>query len=171
MQQMTYLDTATLRAEINLSFPFVEMPPTGELLVPEYAASQYLAEELEQYRPRQVDGGAIRLVHQELPHLSAKAWRWILPHYLRFCLTPEAEYNRMETEFLIYNLGPSLRFQSDTNQRLSLLTTSQVLCLIDFLFWCENQEYWKQYCPSDISRAIGFLKTVLLTREHDHTGK
>jgi hypothetical protein len=40
-------------------------------------------------------------MHQEMTCLSARGWSWALPHYLPFCLTPEAEYNRMETEFLI----------------------------------------------------------------------
>jgi hypothetical protein len=161
---MTYPDTATLAQEIDEAFPFVDMPPIAELIARDCTDCEYLAEELERYKGRDINGDAIRLVHQELSHLSAEGWRWILPHYLRFCLTAEAEYNRMETEFLIYNLGPDLEFQTDTTQRLSLLTTDQISCLIDFLAWCQNQEYWKEYCPDNINKAIGFLRTLLLTR-------
>ncbi len=81
-----------------------------------------------------------------------------MPFYLRFCLTPEAEYNHMETEFLIYNLNPDLKFQRDTLQRLSLFTEVQVRCLIHFLEWCLTKQYWKEYCPDNINRAIEFLR-------------
>jgi len=147
------------------------MPTASELFVRGRTDIEYVAEELERYRSKPIDGDAIRLVHQELSNLSAKAWRWILPHYLRFCLTAEAEYNRMETEFLIYNLAPELQFQTDTSQRLSLLTAMQVACLIDFLGWCFDQEYWKEYCPQNINRAISFLQTVLLAKNHEQIQK
>jgi hypothetical protein len=162
---MSNPDTASLSELIESAFPFVEMPSAAELVSPSCEDFEYLTEELERYRGRQIDGAAIRLVHQELSHLSAKGWRWILPHYLRFCLTTEAEYNRMETEFLIYSLGPDLKFQGDTAHRLALLAPRQISCLIDFLCWCQNQEYWREYCPNQLSGAIGFLRTLLLARE------
>ncbi len=98
--------------------------------------------------------------YRQMSQLSAKAWRWILPHYLKFCLTPEAEYNRMETEFLIYSLGPTLEFQKETLERLSNLNKAQIDCLIHFLEWCLSQQHWKEYCPEDIERAINFLRTI-----------
>lgn len=165
VQQMIGPDTGTLSELIESVFPFVEMPSAAELISLGRPDSEYLTQELERYRGKQIVGDTIRLIHQELSYLSAKGWRWILPHYLRFCLTPEAEYNRMETEFLIYNLGPDLKFQGDTTQRLALLASRQISCLIDFLRWCQNQEYWREYCPDQLSRAIGFLRTLLLDRE------
>ena len=137
------------------------MPPTDELVFHglNRVEAGRLKEELEQFRGNVALGGnEIRDVHQEMSHLSAKAWRWLMPFYLRFCLTPEAEYNHMETEFLIYNLNPDLKFQRDTLQRLSLFTEVQVRCLIHFLEWCLTKQYWKEYCPDNINRAIEFLR-------------
>jgi hypothetical protein len=156
---MSSADTDRLAEEIDSAFPIVEMPPGNELPIKTLDSFEatHLVQELEQFRGKAINGTAIRLVHQEMSHLSAKAWRWLLPHYLRFCLTPEAEHNRMETEFLIYNLGPDLPFQRDTLRRLSLLTAVQVECLVHFLEWCLKSEYWKEYCPDNIAKAIGFL--------------
>jgi hypothetical protein len=97
----------------------------------------------------------------------------LMPHYLRFCLTSEAAYNRIETEFLIYSiysLGPELRFQSDTLKRLSLFTASQLACLTHFLDWCRNKEYWRDYCPGNIDAALAFLRANLATapKQLDH---
>jgi len=160
---MSSPDTSRLAEEIDLAFPIVEMPKGKELPFQalDGLEAEHLVNDLEQFRGKPFEGAAIRLVHQEMSHLSAKAWRWILPHYLRFCLTPEAEYNRMETEFLIYSLGPDLPFQRDTLQRLSLLTAVQIECLVHFLEWCLDNKYWRDYCPNNITKAIDFLRANL----------
>ena len=154
-------DTATLLKRIGSAFPSVDLPLRAEIAFHPRGCAQCadLVEDLEPYRGKDVDVSLIRSVYQEMPHLSAKAWRWLLPNYLRFCLTDEAVYSRMETEFLIYNLGPDLRFQVETTQRLSGLSFDQVSCLVEFLEWCLDHEYWSEYCPEDITKAIGFLKT------------
>lgn len=160
---MTPAGESDVKDEIDRTFPFVEMPPRGELLNNDPRLGS-VGEELEQYRGKPIDGTAIRLLHQELYELSPAGWRWILPYYLRYCLTPEAEYSRMETEFLIYNLSPKLKFYSATEQRLSLLNAAQVTCLIHFLEWCRHHEHWGSYCPEDIGRSISFLETVLVAK-------
>jgi hypothetical protein len=78
---------------------------------------------------------------QALSQLSAIAWRWVLPNYLRFCLAADAEYSRMEMEFFIYNLGPADEFQKDTVERLSKLDRQQMDCLIKFMHWCLSRQY------------------------------
>lgn len=157
--------TQTLADEIAAEFPILPMPPAARLVVAGSIGGQFLIDELEMYRDKQIDGHAIRLVHQELPHLTAEGIQWVLPHYLRFCLTPEAQYNREETEYLVYHLGPSLKFQGDTAGRLSLLSSAQVRCLIDFLQWCGSDDYWREYCPEDLKRVEAFLATVLVDKE------
>lgn len=159
---MTNIDTAHLLKEIESVFPFVEMPSTSDFLFHQTDCFECegLKEDVEHYRGKEITGHVIRSFHQEMSHLSAKAWKWILPHYLRFCLTPEAAYNRTETEFLIYSLSPELQFQRDTSQRLSGLNQVQVDCLIHFLDWCLSQQYWKDYCPHEIANAINFLRTI-----------
>jgi len=161
MPEMT-INTSALLKEIESVFPFVDMPDKNELVFHKNDCFECdgLLNDLDDYRNKEITGEAIRLVHQELSSLSAKGWRWILPHYLRFCLTPEAEYNRMETEFIIYSLRPSLEFQKDTLLRLSLLNKDQINCLIHFLMWCENQQHWKDYCLEDISKAKKFLSSI-----------
>ena len=153
--------TQSLLEEIENIFPVVEMPLETELIFHKNSCHEcdYLRADLEQYRDKEVTGETIRLVHQVLYHLSAKALAWILPHYLRFCFTAEAEYNQMETEFLIYSLAPTLQFQRETFERLSTLNEAQVDCVICFLEWCLTQEYWKEYCPQELENAISFLIT------------
>jgi hypothetical protein len=93
--------------------------------------------------------------------LSAKGWAWALPYYLPFCLTPEAEYNQMETEFLIYNLVPKKEFEADTHAHLSALSRQQVECLIHFIQWLKTHPKWSTYCPKEIDEALVFLHRIL----------
>jgi len=85
----------------------------------------------------------------------------MLPHYLRYCFTPEADYNQMETEFLLYNLAPEEQFAPETRVRLSLLTKSQLHCLVHFVEWMRADPKWSEYCPSEIARALQFLSALL----------
>lgn len=121
---------------------------------------EYLSEYLDESRGKPIDGSIIRFMHQEISCLSAKGWLWALPHYLPFCLTPEAEYNRMETEFLIYNFAPDDEYKSDTKARLSGLAAPQVRCLVHFLEWLSENPQWKDYCPEDLSRALQLVREL-----------
>jgi hypothetical protein len=164
---MTKKSREALLMEIEKAFPKVEMPERSELLLAQMKAvgdSDHLVQDLEELRGKLIDGTAIRSVHQELSFLSAATWRWLLPHYLSYCLTDEARYNRFETEFLIYNLGPSLEFQRDTQKKLALLNMAQLACLIDFLTWCLEDEEWRDLFAENIARAISFLERVVADR-------
>ena len=159
---VTNLDIGRLKAEIESAFPLVEMPDPANL--PFHGADCHachdLVQDLEAYRGKEGGSDVIRRVHQEMSHLSAEGWAWVLPHYLRFCLTQEGQHSRAETEFLIYNLRPELRFQADTARRLALLTARQVTCLIDFLEWCLSQPYWREFFADDIAHATNFLRVL-----------
>jgi hypothetical protein len=163
---MRVLDVNQLRKEIESTFPFAEMPPQSQILAhgSECNECSHLLDDVADLRGTAIDGNAIRLLHQEMSHISAAGWRWILPHYLRYCLTPEAWYNRFETEFLIYNLGPDLKFQLDTEKRLSLLSSSQLVCLEHFLEWCLEDDYWKVTYTNHVNRAISFLRVLIAAR-------
>jgi hypothetical protein len=156
------MDTAELLAEIRVAFPVVGMPTRRELRFhpDDCAQCEYLSGYLDERRGQRVDGAIIRYMHQEMSCLSAKGWAWALPHYLPFCFTPEAEYNQMETEFLIYSLGPSDEYKNDTKVRLSALTPEQVRCLVHFLEWLNVHPRWSEYCPDDISRALAFVREL-----------
>ncbi len=154
--------TAVLCEEIRRVFPSVEMPPQSKLLFRRGAADRHadILNVLEEKRRGSIDGGFIRAIHQELSQLSAEAWRWVIPHYLCYCLTEEAQYNRFETEYLIYNLGPELQFQRDTEKCLSLFDAQQIHCLIHFLEWCRSDEWWQGPFEKHIEKGISFLRTI-----------
>ena len=153
------MKSEALLAEIQSAFPVVAMPSKADLPfdLERGGLDEYLANELDELRGKRVDGAVIRHVQQEMSCLSAKGWAWILPHYLRYCLTEEAEHNEMETEFLIYHLGPDQKFQADARKRLSLLNSQQIQCLIHFMQWLKSHPHWIAYLLADIDRAIAFL--------------
>jgi hypothetical protein len=163
------MDKSSLAKEIISSFPPVEMPSHHDLTFhkKDCWSCEYVAEYLEKNRGKAVDGNIIRYLHQEMSNLSAKSWLWILPHYLPFCLTPEAEHNKMETEFLIYNLGPDQKFVADTIERLSLLNESQINCLVHFLEYCYESPHWKQFAFSNhIPKSLNFLRSNFRNPDH-----
>ena len=147
--------------KIDAVFPSVEMPPLKDFLFHENDGERYagLLSDIDEFRGGSITGDAVRIIHKDMSKLSAKAWCWIFPHYLKYCLTPEAEFNRMETEFLIYALSPSPEFSQETFQRLSEFNNDQVNCVIDFLNLCLGYEYWKELYAGDIDHAINFLKS------------
>lgn len=151
-----------LRSEIESNFTFVEKPKGAALSFHQDDCDQcrYLREELMEYEGRDLSPQAIRHIYQEMSCLSEKGWRWALPSYLRYCLTDEAQYNRIETEFLIYNLNPAQKYQAETSKRLSALSHDQIQCLIHFLEWCKQNEHWSQYCPDEIASGIAYLSAI-----------
>jgi hypothetical protein len=159
------MNKSDILEEIEATFPFVEMPPEVELTVHPDGCRDCddVREGIAYYRGKEISGKAIRIVQRYMSIMSAKATQWILPHYLRFCFSAEAEYNRTETEYLIYSLGPGqgIEVLEEKLQRLSMLNADQVTCLIHFLEWCLIDEYWSQYCPEDIGAGINFLSDVL----------
>ena len=148
-----------LEPAISEEFPFIPMPEKESLKFHSHGCLEcdYLANDLDYVRCKEINGEVIRLIHREMFCLSAAGWCWALPHYLRFCLTPEAEYNRMETEFLIYNLGPAEQFEEESKERFSLLSQRQISCLLLFLEHLEQSPHWSEYCPENIARARKFI--------------
>jgi hypothetical protein len=158
-EPMGIMETNELLAEIRRAYPVVEMPKKRGLRFHAEGCvqCQYLSDYLDEHRGQPIDGEIIRYMHQEMSCLSAAGWAWALPHYLPFCLTPEAEYNQMETEFLIYGLGPRDEHKTEAKERLSALSDPQIDCLKSFLGWLSVHPKWSEYCPEDISRAERFL--------------
>jgi hypothetical protein len=154
------MNTGDLLTEIRAAFPLVAMPAQQDLRFHSDGCAQcgYLAEYLDERRGHIVDGPVIRYMHQEMSCLSAKGWAWALPHYLPYCLTPEAEYNKMETEFLIYNFGCSDEYKDNMRTQLSCFTMRQLQCLILFVEYLRGHPQWSEYCPEDIARALVFLR-------------
>lgn len=166
------IDKHSLAHEIDRAFPFVRMPAPDE--IPHHRGGcptcEQLVIDLDVFRGKAIGADAIRELHQEMSHLSAEAWRWILPHYLRYCLTPEAEYSSFETEFLIYSLSPVEAFEADTVSRLALLSSDQIRVLREFLLYLSSVDYWKNYCPNEIDRGVAFLTSILAGGTETGTG-
>jgi hypothetical protein len=160
------MKTTPILTAIEAAFPLVEMPATTELTVhlSDCMDCDSVRKDLDDHRGEEVSGKIIRMAHCFLCVLSPQAIQWLLPHYLRFCFTPEAEYNRMETESLICSLSPDVAFQEDTAQRLSLLSRDQIKCLVNFLKNRLNDEYWNEQCAEEIKNGIIFLEKLLLER-------
>jgi hypothetical protein len=156
------MTTEKLLAEISITFPPIDMPKNADLRFHRDGCyhCDYLAKELEQYRGKSVSGPVIRILHQEMSCLSAMGWAWALPHYLPFCFTPEAEYNQMETEFLLYSLAPTKKFEAEARIQLSALSRRQVKCLVHFVEWLKGHQRWGTYCPSEIETALDFLNGI-----------
>lgn len=142
--------------KIDAAFPVVEMPAKDQLVFEKYKGGECdeIAEDLEQ--PLASDE-VVKIVCRNLSCLSAKGWVWVLPFYLKYCLSEKAMTNRTETEFLIYNLSPAPEFVSDTNQRLRELNNQQIRVLIYFLEWCLSNEYWKEFYRCEIEGALTYL--------------
>ncbi len=153
-----------LLKEIKATFRTIEMPPNNEISFHSKDCLQCegLRNVLETYREKEITGDLIRLIHQELSQLSAKVWLWIFPHYLTYCLTPEAEYNFMEMEFLVYALSPSKTYELETSQRLTLFNETQIMCIVHFLEWSRQNEAWIDL-EEDIDNALRYLGSLTKT--------
>ena len=156
------MKTETVLSHVEQVFGFIKKPRGNSISFHKNDCLQckFLRQELQPYKDMELPYQGIFCVFQDMSCLSAKGWRWVLPSYLRYCLTKEAEISGMETEFLIYNLGPNIGHQTETLERLSDLNQEQINCLLNFLFWCREHDYWSKYYLSDIKRAIGFIQKL-----------
>lgn len=163
------MNSQELKTEIEKVFPFINKPKGITISFHKDSCCQcrYLREDLEKFNGRELSPEAIRQIHQEMSCLSAAGWRWVLPSYLRYSITEAAEYSKIETEFLIYNLSPELKYQPETIQRLSALSKDQILCLLHFLEWCKQHKYWGEYCQEEICSGINFLMTLRINSPID----
>jgi hypothetical protein len=159
-------DAESLAKEIDQAFPLIGMPSPEEIQrhLTGCPTCEHLAADLESYRDKLIGVEVIRELHQEISHLSAKALQWILPYYLKYCLTPEAEYSGFETEFLIYSLAPVEEFEADVTCQLSLFNSNQIRVLRKFMAYLLSTDYWRSYCPVELDRGIAFLSKLLISQ-------
>jgi hypothetical protein len=101
-------DTKALLQEVEAAFHPVEKPGGSSLSFHKSGCSscEFLRRDLEQYSASTLPDVAIRYLHNDLSCLSAEGLRWVLPSYLQRCITQNAKYDAIETEFLIYTLAP-----------------------------------------------------------------
>ena len=157
------MKTDELLNEIEEVFPLVEKPKGIDLSFHKDDCFQCeaLRKDLEKYEGNSLPEEGLRWIYDDMSCLSSKAWLWVMPFYLKYCLANESTYGSTETEFLIYNLGPEEKYKDETKQRLGLFKPKQIQCLIHFLEWCSANEHWSEYCPDEIDRAIKFLSKEL----------
>jgi hypothetical protein len=156
--------TQALLEDISAVLPPVAKPARGEIAFHKNGCDQcnYLREYLDQYQGDTLPNEAIRYLHDEWSCLSAAATRWVLPSYLTRCLTQDL-YDPLETEFLIYALGPEPKYELETTQRLSKLSHQQIGVLQNFLTWCREHAHWSTYCPDEVARATAYIDRLWMS--------
>lgn len=157
---------------INHAFKEVEFPPKEDLVDSTLPLQDYgfqVAADLECWRIRTPDETLLREMHQELRKLSTSATRWIVPHYLRYALTEQAKYTRMEISFFVLSLV--VRGKEEAHQiaiRLSSMSTEQISCVAKVLEYLGADKYWSEYMGEDIDAALATLRS-LIPRETTQT--
>lgn len=156
------MKTEILIQEIENCFPYVERPQKASLSFHKSGCDQcdFLVEDISLYNEKEIPEKGIREVYTEMSCLSAKAWRWLLPSYLRQCVL-FVEESRDFTEFLIYNLSPAEEFKQGVIERLSELNKDQLNCILYFLNWCQSSDHWvSKYCSENLAEAIVFMNKL-----------
>ncbi|WP_156372047.1 DUF6714 family protein [Acidovorax sp. Leaf78] len=149
---------------IDHAFKKVDFPPKEDLIdcaLPDQDYGFQVAEDLENWRTRTPDEDFLREMHQELRKLSAVTTRWIIPHYLRYALTEQAKYSRMETSFFVLSLVA--RSEEEIEQvakRLSSMNTEQVRCLKKVLEYLRADTDWAEYMGEYIEAALATLRSL-----------
>jgi hypothetical protein len=153
-----------LAFEIERAFPLVEMPPPEAIRYHPTGCWQCdeLAAYLEDHRNNRAGGFTlIDTVWQEMSCLSAQATRWILPHYLRYCLTPEAQEEEMKLENFVFQFSLGKNAEKETPGQFSLLTGEQIRVLIDFLNCLRtSDDWWVETFTEDLDAGIAFLQEL-----------
>ena len=164
------MDTVTLLAEIDAVLPPVPKPHREHITFHSEGCGHCdnLRDDLEKYSESTLPDEAIRYLHDELSLLSGQATRWVLPSYLRRCITMDT-YDSLETEFLIYNLGPKAEYHADARERLKELSVPQLTVLLHFLEWCAAHPEWSSYCGDDVAIAQSFVRSLVDDRQRPNT--
>lgn len=154
--------TDLLLKEINDVFPTIPMPSPAESTVHQNDCEPCddVPRYFDIYRDSKIDTVFIRYMHKNLYQLSPLGFLWLLPHYLKYCLSNEWCYAEELVYFLVYHLSPSPQFENDAYIRFSELNAVQIQCLISFLNWCnETESYYDS--EEDTHKAFTFLKKLL----------
>lgn len=146
---------------IENAFPYIDKPKLEN--IPAHNDScldyEFVLKKLDKYSGPTLPAEAISYLCDEMNTLSAEATQWVLPSYLRIAISTSAPHDRVP-EFLIYNLGPDGESEKETRQRLALLTTPQIDCLLSVLRYWQKHPHWGEYCPDDLCKAVAFLKSL-----------
>ena len=144
---------------VEVEFPLIARPLGDRVLLHtgDCAACHALRESLTGVDGPHLPLAALRGIYDQVDHLSAAGWRWVLPSYMFHCLHLARSQSELETEFLTFNLGASMHGLAESVDRLSAFTAGQKKCLVLFLEWCGEHEDWADYCGEDIDSALAAL--------------
>ena len=144
---------------VEAAFPPIGRPAgdSAWLHTGDCAQCQELRESLQGVDTPLLPLAALRGIYDEVEHLSAAGWRWVLPSYLAHCLHLARSQAALDTEFLTFNLGASMHGLAESVSRLTAFTAEQKECLVLFLEWCGQHEDWADYCGEDIDSALAAL--------------
>lgn len=149
------------QAFANVDFPQMDALVAGSLTEQDNATD--LAADLESWRTKIPDNRLLRQMHQELRLLSPAATRWIVPHYLRYALTEEAKYTRMEVSFFVLSLvSHSKEVDKQITTRLSLMNDEQIACVVNVLTHLHADPDWKEYMGEDFEDALSTLMRLVI---------
>ena len=155
MQLLDHIDRAFEAAPLPLKEDLVD----NSLSDQDYGSQ--LAADLDRWRTVIPDKKLLQDMHQELRKLSAATTRWIVPHYLRYALTEEAKYSRMEVSFFVLSLvsrHPDEDLQ--ISARLSLMTDEQFGCVSEVLAHLRGDPDWGEYMGEDFDAALTTLSRL-----------
>ncbi|WP_373994454.1 DUF6714 family protein [Duganella sp. Root1480D1] len=141
--------------------------PSNELLTlhsDKCSECEYVRENIERFRSSCFGEAGAQVVYLELSHLTAQAWNWMLPHYLRFCISDEAKNESTLTAFFLYQFYPVQKLSQLISHKLFSLNMDQFLCLAHFLTWALNDPIRRDEDGEDIKDSITFLKELIQSR-------
>ena len=155
------MDSSELLRKIESLFPLIDKPARHEISThnDDCMECRYVRKESAKY-DMEISTEGLRWFHNELSLFSGKGLVWVLTSLLRYCVSVDDTYDGVETEYLIYHLSPAKEYESNTISQLDAFSRDQIDCLISFICWCKNHQYWKDYCLEDIEKAEHFLKKI-----------
>jgi hypothetical protein len=155
------MNPQALLERVQAAFPPIGRPPgpSAYMHAGECSGCHALRESLHGVDQPMLPLAALRSIYDQVAHLSAAGWRWVLPSYLAHCLSLAQNEAELDSEFLTFNLGASMHGLAQSVQRLTAFSPMQTECLVSFLEWCGQQPEWAELCGEDIDSALAGLST------------
>jgi hypothetical protein len=174
-QSVIQMKNKSLQDEIDEVMPPVDKPSSIDISFHKDDCGHCvdLRKDLEKFKDQTIPEEAIKEIYMDMSSLSAKGWRWVMPSYLKHIISTsekhfdsDIEYlcHHSEAEFLIYNLAPNQEYEKEQEGRLSEFSEEQLYCLINFLEWCGQCSYFREFLDEEISNGKIFIKKCIIKR-------
>jgi hypothetical protein len=166
MPEMKSLNFVELLKMLHSAFPAMSLPTFTEMI--EFSGEKTMCanfvNELELYRFKDVNEELIRSSRLELFCLCPNALKWILPHYLEYCIASERRLSDEYVESLVYFFNPEPERFSDAQKRISSLTESQLECVVTLFRLKVEGDEWFQVMLDEFNGAINFVELEITKR-------